>query len=115
MARPLRVNLAGSCNHVVSRGNGGEVLFRDGTYRRRFLGLVSVLPERFSLELHAFVLMNNHCHLVVRCLEANLNEAIRWLHVSYAETADRAHHGVGDPCRVPWGSAVERTLAIDSA
>ncbi|MFM8357511.1 MAG: hypothetical protein ACKOET_03050 [Verrucomicrobiota bacterium] len=42
MARPLRVNLAGSWNHVVSRGNGGEVLFRDDTDRRRFLGLVSV-------------------------------------------------------------------------
>ena len=37
MARPLRVNLAGSWNHVVSRGNGGEVLFRDDTDRRRFL------------------------------------------------------------------------------
>ncbi|MFM7100869.1 MAG: hypothetical protein ACKO3N_06835 [Verrucomicrobiota bacterium] len=38
----------------------GEVLFRDGTDRRRFLGLVSEMPERFSLEVHAFVLMSNH-------------------------------------------------------
>ncbi|MFM8357508.1 MAG: hypothetical protein ACKOET_03035 [Verrucomicrobiota bacterium] len=38
----------------------GEVLFRDGTDRRRILGLVSELPERSSLEVHAFVLMSNH-------------------------------------------------------
>ena len=62
MARPLRVSLAGSWNHVVSRGNGGEELFRDDTDRRRFLGLVSELPERFSLEVHAFVLMSTHDH-----------------------------------------------------
>jgi hypothetical protein len=41
----------------MSRANGGDLLFRDDLDRRRFLGLLSELPERFSLELHAFVLM----------------------------------------------------------
>ncbi|MFM8358833.1 MAG: transposase [Verrucomicrobiota bacterium] len=95
MARPLRVNLAGSWNHVVSRGNGGEALFRGDTDRRRFLGLVSELPERFSLEVHAFVLMSNHYHLLVRCREANLSEAIRWLQVSYAGRFNWAHRRRG--------------------
>ncbi len=54
MGRPLRVNLAESWNHVISRGNSGEVLFRDDADRRRFLGLRSELPERFSLAMHAF-------------------------------------------------------------
>jgi putative transposase len=81
MARPLRVNRAGSWNHVVSRGNGGEELFRDDPDRRRFLGLVSELPERFFLEVHAFVLMSNHYHLLVRCRAANLSDAIRWLQI----------------------------------
>ena len=35
MARPLRVNLAGSWNHGVSRGNGGEALYRDDTDNHR--------------------------------------------------------------------------------
>ena len=95
MARPLRVNLAGSWNHVVSRGNGGEALYRDDTDRRRFLGLVSELPERFSLEVHAFVLMNNHYHLLLRCREANLSEAIRWLQLSYAGRFNWAHRRRG--------------------
>ena len=79
----MRINRAGSWNPVVSRGNGGEVLSHDDTDRRRFLGLVLELAERFSLEVHAFVLMNNHYHLLLRCQEANLIEAIRWLQVSY--------------------------------
>ena len=95
MARPLRVNRAGSWNHVVSRGNGGEVLFRDDTDRQRFLGLLSELPERFSLEIHAFVLMGDHYHLLLRCREANLSEAIRWLQVSYAGRFNGAHRRRG--------------------
>lgn len=89
------MNLAGSRNHVVSRGNGGEVLFRDDTDRRRFLRRVSELPERFSLGMHAFVLMNNHYHLLVRCLEANLSEVIRCLQVSYAGRFNWAHRRRG--------------------
>jgi len=73
MARPLRMNLANSWNHVMSRGNGGEILFRDDTDRRRFLGLLSELPERFSVQIHAYVLMNNnHYHLLIRCLSPSL-------------------------------------------
>ena len=48
----------------MSRGNGGERIFRNDTDRRRFLGLMAELPERFSAELHAFVLMDNHYHLL---------------------------------------------------
>ena len=95
MARPLRVNLAGSWNHVVSRGNGGEALFRGDADRRRFLGLVSELPARFSVEVHAFVLMDNHYHLLLRCREANLSEAVRWLQVSYAGRFNWAHRRRG--------------------
>ena len=43
MARPLRVNLAGSWNHVVSRGNGGEAWYRDDTDQLLFLELVGGL------------------------------------------------------------------------
>ena len=49
-----------SCWDLESRREPGQrrgTLFRDDTDRRRFLGLVSELPERFSLEVHAFVLM----------------------------------------------------------
>ncbi|MFO1457811.1 MAG: transposase [Verrucomicrobiota bacterium] len=95
MARPLRVNVAGGWYHVVSRGNGGDKIFGNDTDRRRFLGLVSELPGRFSVEIHAFVLMDNHYHLLLRCREANLSEAIRWLQVSYAGRFNWAHRRRG--------------------
>ncbi len=95
MARPLRINLAGAWYHVMSRGNGGDPIYRSDLDRRRFLGLLAEMPERFSIEVHAFVLMDNHYHLLVRCGEANLSDAIRWLQTSYAGRFNWVHQRRG--------------------
>ena len=95
VARPLRIEVAGAWYHVMNRGHRGGALFRDDEDRRRFLGTVAELPERFGLEVHAFVLMDNHYHLLVRTTEANLGHAMRWLNVTYAVKFNWAHrcHG----------------------
>ena len=95
MSRPLRILVAGGWYHIVSRGNRREALFLDDADRRRFLALMAELPERFRLEIHAFVLMDNHYHLVLRTPEANLSHAIRWLNVSYSSRFNWAHRQVG--------------------
>ena len=87
--------MAGGWYQVTSRGNRREAIYRTDADRRRFLGLVAELPERFGLEVHAFVLMDNHYHLVVRTPEPNLSEAMRWLHVSYSSRFNWAHRPCG--------------------
>lgn len=91
MARKLRVVVAGGWYHVVNRGNRRAAIFRTDTDRRRFLGRLAELPERFRIEIHAFVLMDNHYHLLLRTHDANLSEAIRWLQVSYSSVFNWAH------------------------
>jgi REP element-mobilizing transposase RayT len=96
MARPLRIDLANTWYHVMNRGHRGESLFLDEMDRHRFMAAVSELPERFEMGIHAFVLMDNHYHLLVRTgPEANLSDAIRWLNVTYAVKFNWAHgyHG----------------------
>jgi REP element-mobilizing transposase RayT len=96
MARKLRVVVAGGWYHVVNRGNRREALFRTDTDRQQFLGRVAELPDRFRTEIHAFVLMDNHYHLLMRTPDANLSEAIRWLQVSYSSAFNWAH-GIRGP------------------
>ncbi len=95
VARPLRIEIAGAWYHVMNRGHRGGTLFLDDTDRHRFLGAVSELPERYGLEVHAFVLMDNHYHLLVRTTQANLGHAIRWLNVTYAVKFNWAHRWRG--------------------
>ena len=57
--------------------------------------MVAELPEGFRVEIHAFTLMENHYHLVVRTAEANLSHAMRWLHVSHSTRWNWAHRMCG--------------------
>src|SRR5438045_1515514 len=95
MARSLRIDIGGAWYHVMNRGHRGGELFASDADRKRFLGAVAELPERFGLEVHAFVLMGNHYHLLVRTTEANLSHAIRWLNVTYAIKFNWAHRTRG--------------------
>ena len=91
MARKLRIVVPGGWYHVLNRGNRREAIFRSDTDRQRFLGRLAELPERFRTEIHAFVLMDNHYHLLLRTQDANLSDAIRWLQVSYSSVFNWTH------------------------
>jgi REP element-mobilizing transposase RayT len=77
--------------HVLSRGNERKEIFRDEKDHLRFLDTLGKVVGRFKLEIHAYVLMKNHFHLLVHTKEANLSRAIQWLGVSYSVWFNRRH------------------------
>jgi hypothetical protein len=46
---------------------------------------------RYSIQVHAYVLMSDHYHLLVRTPEANLSAALQWLNVAYSIWWNRRH------------------------
>ncbi len=95
MARDLRIQIPGGRYHITARGNERRAIFRQDTDRIRLLELFSELPGRFGVRLHAYVLMNNHYHLVMETPEANLSRATQWLNVSYSVWFNRRHRRSG--------------------
>lgn len=91
----MRVHVPDGWYHVTSRGNGGNLIFRTDEDRRRFLRLVAELPGRFGTEVHAFVLMDNHYHLLIRCRGASVSETLRWLQTTYAARFNWKHQRRG--------------------
>lgn len=79
MGRPQRIDFEGAWHHVMHRGAGRRIVFRDDAERRIFLRLLGELDERYHVEVHAFVLMGNHFHLLVRSADGRLSEAMQWL------------------------------------
>ena len=76
MARPLRVQFRNGWYHVTARGNNRRRLYFDERDRRHFLQLLEEMSERHTVEVHAYVLMDNHYHLLVRTPMANLSRAV---------------------------------------
>jgi putative transposase len=64
MARLPRVNLKGMPQHVIQRGNNRQICFAS---EQDFYGYISWLKEyseKYQVEIHAWVLMINHVHLL---------------------------------------------------
>jgi REP-associated tyrosine transposase len=70
-------------------------IYDDDVDRYRFLAVLEAVVERYGVECHAYCLMSNHYHLVLRTLEANLSSAIQHLNSVYAQSWNRRHTRVG--------------------
>jgi putative transposase len=81
MSRALRIQIAGSYYHVTFRGNERKSIYRDDTDRQAFLDKLKSSLAIYQVELHAYVLMNNHFHLMVRTLRSNLAEFMRHFNI----------------------------------
>jgi putative transposase len=91
MARALRIELPGGRYHVTARGNEQRDIYRDDRDRQHFLDLLAEAPDRFGTRLHAYMLMNNHYHLVMETPEGSLSRPMQWINVSYSVWFNRRH------------------------
>lgn len=95
MARPLRIEYAGAWYHVMNRGAGRRAIFRGDADRRLFLSLLEDITETFGIEVHAYCLMGNHYHLLLRTPLANLARAMRHVNGVYTQRYNRRHGSDG--------------------
>ena len=95
MARALRIDFPFALYHVTSRGNEQRSIFRLDGDRLRFLDLLRKAVERFGWSLTAWVLMDNHFHLVTQTPEANLSRGMHWLNGTYARWFNDRHQRAG--------------------
>jgi len=65
MPRRQRICPAGMPQHVIQRGNNRQVCFQDFADRAAYLAFLSRYQEEHQVDIHAWVLMDNHTHLLV--------------------------------------------------
>ena len=64
MARLPRLTLADQPHHLIQRGNNRQAIFIDRADREVMLKLLGDNAQLFNIALHAYVLMDNHFHLL---------------------------------------------------
>jgi putative transposase len=69
MARLPRLTLAGYPHHIILRGNNRQAIFMDSADFQRTLALLQVNAQEQQVQIHAYVLMSNHLHLLLTPLQ----------------------------------------------
>jgi len=95
MARPKRILLQNAVYHVTSRGNERQKIVRDDKDRWVFLRVLAEALEEHRVLLHAWVLMDNHFHLVVETPEKNLPTFMAHLNGLYTQKFNIRYHRSG--------------------
>jgi putative transposase len=85
MVRPLRVEYKDAYYHVMSRGKGKQFIFHGDIYYERFLQCIEQAHQRFGIEVHAYCLMGNHYHLLMKTPKGNLSRAMRHINGVYTQ------------------------------
>ncbi len=85
MARPWRIEYEGALYHVFSRGNNHQNIFITDDDRHLFLDTIGQMSERFENDIFAYVLMDNHYHLLLRTQKSNLSRSMQWFGTTYGK------------------------------
>jgi REP element-mobilizing transposase RayT len=91
VARRIRIQYAGALYHVVSRGNRNGLLFADDSDRESFLKALDEARRKTLWRIHAYVLMPDHFHLILKTPEANLVAGMQWFLGTYTSRFNVRH------------------------
>ena len=69
MARLPRLTLAGYPHHIILLGNNRQAIFMDMADFQRMLALLQTHAIEQGVQVHAYVLMSNHLHLLLTPLQ----------------------------------------------
>ena len=65
MPRKPRFFLPNIPVHAIQRGNNRQAIFFDEADYKLYLGWLKTAAEKYSCQIHAYVLMTNHVHLLI--------------------------------------------------
>ena len=96
MPRPARIEVPGVPLHIVQRGNNRADCFFSDMDRRFYLKCLAEAASARGCEVHAYVLMSNHVHLLVTPgTQGATSSMLQDLGRQYVRTVNRAHNRSG--------------------
>ena len=95
MARPLRIEYPDAVYHVSNFGLDSQRAFPSAKYFEAFLAVLGETCARLNVEVHAYCLLRDQYHLVVKTPEANLSRFMRQVDGLYTQQYQRIKRSDG--------------------
>ena len=82
--------------HIISRGNNRQTVFKDHADKESMLDSISRYRLKYSFKIYAFVLMDNHFHLIIETKPThNISRVMQGILLSYSNKFRYKYHYVG--------------------
>lgn len=95
MTRLIRLQFENAWYHVMNRGSGSRDIYKSDERRNLFLELLQNASKIFEIQIHAYCLMDNHYHLLIKTPKANLSRAMQYLGGNYTKWFNRIEKSDG--------------------
>jgi len=95
MSRQIRIEYEDAWYHVTCRGNDRRDIFGGDADREKLLEQLSDSQKIYEVELHAYVLMSNHFHLIIKTCQPNLQKFMQRFNTSYTMYYNRKYRRSG--------------------
>ena len=91
MPRQARLDVPGALHHIMVRGIDKSNIFRDSEDKTRFLERLGQNVQAAKCAVYAWVLMDNHVHILFRSGKDGISAVMRKLLTWYAQYFNRRH------------------------
>ncbi len=96
MPRLPRLKLPNTPLHIIQRGNNRSLCFASDEDRLFYLDRLIEISAKLGVQVHAFVLMSNHVHLLATAEKADaVSEVMKRLGQRYVQYFNRAYKRTG--------------------
>src|SRR3990172_1868045 len=95
MPRQARLDVSGALHHIMVRGINKSVIFKDTRDRTRFLDRLGETVGNGKCTVYAWVLMDNHAHILFKSGKEGISSVMRKLLTWYAQYFNRRHRRTG--------------------
>jgi REP element-mobilizing transposase RayT len=95
MARKPRIEYSGAFYHIIVRGNQQQDIFLDDDDRQEYLRRVAHYRDKCHFIIYAYVLMDNHVHLLIETPVDRISRIMQLINFTYTQYFNRKYHKVG--------------------
>lgn len=91
MARQARVKSATGVYHIMVRSLSEFDLFRNAEDKMKYLRLIRKYKQKYGFDVYAYCLMDNHSHMIIDCLGADISKIMQVINFCYAQYYNRKY------------------------
>lgn len=95
MGRQLRNYFKGGIYHLLQRGINKSFIFDDQLDKAMFLNIIKSAREKFPFHFLYYVLMDNHYHLIIEMIDADISVIMREINRDYSKYYNKKYSRSG--------------------